>query len=66
MQFELTDDFLIKLREAITAQNGAFVVEHFNALYPADIAEIFNELQIEEAKYVYSQLNEQIAADVFI
>ncbi len=66
MQFELTDDFLVNLREAITAKNGAFVVEHFNALYPADIAEIFNELEIEEAKYVYSQLDEQIAADVLV
>lgn len=66
MQFELTDDFLVNLREAITAENGAFVVEHFSALYPADIAEIFNELAIEEAKYVYSQLDEQIAADVLV
>jgi magnesium transporter len=66
VQFELTDDFLVNLREAITAENGAFVVEHFSALYPADIAEIFNELAIEEAKYVYSQLDEQIAADVLV
>lgn len=66
MQFELTDDFLLKLREAINAQNGAFVVEHFKDLYPPDIAEIFNELEIEEAKYVYTQLDEQIAADVLV
>ncbi|MGZ4116229.1 MAG: magnesium transporter, partial [Bacteroidia bacterium] len=66
MRFELTDDFLVKLREAITAKNGAFVVEHFKALYPADIADIFNELEIEEAKFVYKQLDEQIAADVLV
>ena len=66
MQFELTDDFLIKLREAIVAKNGAFVVEHFKELYAQDIAEIFNELEIEEAKYVYTQLDEQIAADVLV
>ncbi len=66
MQFELTDDFLIKLREAIVARNGAFVVEHFKELYAQDIAEIFNELEIEEAKYVYTQLDEQIAADVLV
>ena len=53
MQFELTDEFLLKLREAISARNGAFVVEHFKELYPPDIAVIFNELQKEEAKYVY-------------
>ena len=66
MQFELTDDFLIKLREAIVAKNGSFVVEHFKELYAQDIAEIFNELEIEEAKYVYTQLDEQIAADVLV
>ncbi len=66
MQFELTDEFLQKLREAISARNGAFVVEQFKELYPPDIAVIFNELQKEEAKYVYSQLDEQIAADVLV
>ncbi|MCX6294620.1 MAG: magnesium transporter [Bacteroidetes bacterium] len=66
MQFELTDEFLLKLREAISAHNGAFVHEHFKELYPPDIAEIFNKLEIEEAKYVYTQLDEQIAADVLV
>ncbi len=66
MQFELTNNFLVKLREAINSKNGAFVVEQFKDLYPPDIAEIFNELEIEEAKYVYTQLDEQIAADVLV
>ncbi|MBL0328305.1 MAG: hypothetical protein IPP64_02525 [Bacteroidetes bacterium] len=66
MQFELTDDFLIQLREAIRARNGAFVVNQFKELYPPDIAVVFNELEIEEAKYVYSLLDEQIAADVLV
>ncbi|CAN5394302.1 magnesium transporter [soil metagenome] len=66
MQFELTDDFLVKLREAITARDGAFVVDQFKELYPPDIAVVFNELEIEEAKYVYTQLDEQIAADVLV
>lgn len=66
MQFELTNEFLTQLREAIVSKNGAFVVAHFKELHPPDIAEIFNELEIEEAKYVYSQLDEQIAADVLV
>ncbi|MEO6904186.1 MAG: magnesium transporter [Bacteroidia bacterium] len=66
MQFELTDNFLNELREAIRNENGAFIVEHFKELHPPDIAEILNELEIEEAKYVYKQLDEQIAADVLI
>jgi magnesium transporter len=66
VQFELTDDFLVKLREAISARNGAFVIAQLKELHPPDIADIFNELEIEEAKYVYTQLDEQIAADVLV
>ena len=66
MQFEVTNDFLLKLREAIVARNGEFVVSQLHDLYPPDIAEIFNELDIEEAKYVYTQLDEQVAADVLV
>lgn len=66
MQFELTDDFLEKLRSAINKRDGVFVLEQFKALHPPDIAEIFNELDIEEAKYVYKQLDEQLAADVLV
>jgi magnesium transporter len=66
VQFEVTDEFLLKLREAIVARNGVFVVSQLQDLYPPDIAEIFNELEIEEAKYVYTQLDEQVAADVLV
>lgn len=66
MQFELTDDFLTELKEAIHEQNWAFVSEQLKELYPPDIAEIFNKLKIEEAKYVYKQLDEQVAADVLV
>lgn len=66
MQFEVTNDFLIKLREAIVARNGAYVISQLQDLYAPDIAEIFNELDIEEAKYVYTQLDEQVAADVLV
>jgi magnesium transporter len=66
MQFELTDDFLIRLREAIHVKDGEFVINQLKDLYPPDVAEIFNKLEIEEAKYVYTQLDEQIAADVLV
>ena len=41
-------------------------MEQLEELHAPDIAEIFDELQIEEAKYVYKQLDENIAADVLI
>lgn len=66
MQFELTDSFLAKLRTAIQKQDAAYIVAHLEKLHPPDIADIFNKLEIEEAKYVYKQLHEQIATDVLL
>ncbi len=66
MPFELTDSFLSELKATIIAQNGAFVAKQLKELYPPDIADIFNKLDIEEAKYAYRQLNEQTAADVLV
>ncbi len=66
MRFELTDIFLSNLRKAISAQNGDFVIEQLKELYPPDIAEIFNELEIEEANYVYTHLTAPVASDVLV
>ena len=66
MRFKLTDIFLSELRTAISSQNGSFVSEQLKELYPPDIAGIFNQLEIEEAKYVYKLLDEQTAADVLV
>ena len=66
MPFELTDVFLTELREAIRKEDAAYILDQFKDLYAPDIAEIFNELDAEEAKFVYKQLDETIAADVLI
>ncbi len=66
MQFKLTEEFLTKLHEAIQSKNSAYVVAQLKELHAPDIAEIFNELEIEEAKYVYTQLDEQLATDVLV
>jgi magnesium transporter len=66
MQFEITDVFISDLKVAITAKNSAVVAETLNTLYPPDIAEVLNELEIEEAQYAYTLLDEQIAADVMV
>ncbi len=65
-QFKLTGEFLAQLREAIQANQGEKIAEQLKELYPADIAEILDQLKFEDAKYVYAQLNEQIAADVLV
>lgn len=66
MQFQLTSDYLEKLREAIKANDERFVNQQLQELFPADIAEILNDLDLDEAKYLYKHLDEQTAADVLV
>lgn len=66
MQFELTDEFLTRLQTAIDSKDNAFVETQLRELYPPDIAEIFNKLSIDQVKFLYNYLDEQIAADVLV
>jgi magnesium transporter len=66
VQFELTEIFLEQLHKAIKDQDSVFVKEQLLALYAPDIAEIFNKLEIDEAKFVYTLMDEQLAADVLV
>ncbi|HLW29706.1 MAG TPA: magnesium transporter [Brumimicrobium sp.] len=65
MQFELTREYLDEIRELIAENNTAFI-EDIVQLHPADIAEIIDELNNEEAKYVYAHLNHDLQGDVLM
>jgi len=62
--FELTHEFVDKLRNYIELQDSERVSEMLHDLHPADIAEIYEELNIEEAKFTFLLLDKEIAADV--
>jgi magnesium transporter len=66
MQFQLTKEYLNELRQAIRDKNESFIVEKLHELYPADIAEIFDELDLEEAQYLYRHLEKEEAAEVLM
>jgi magnesium transporter len=66
MQFELTKEFLEDLHTAIGENNSASVVELISKLHAADVADILEELDQDEARYIYDLLNEERAADVLI
>ena len=66
MRFELTKDFLDELRQAIVDQNNGWIIEHIHDLHFADIADLLDQLNNEEAKYVYFQLTEDVQADVLM
>ena len=66
MRFELTKDFLDKLRQAIIEENNDWIIEHIHELHFADIADLIDQLSNEEAKYVYFQLTPDEQADVLM
>jgi magnesium transporter len=66
MQFELTNDYLEKLRDAIEAKNAAYLKEQLHELYAPDIAHIINQLKDSEAVYIYELLDEDTAPNVLL
>ncbi len=63
-QFELTREFIDKLKEAVNNNEEATVYELIKDLHAADVAELYGGLNIDEAKYVYLLLDSELAADV--
>jgi magnesium transporter len=66
MQFQLTREFLDQLRSSLQSSSEQEVISLVGELHAADIAEIVEELEIEEAKILYSYLDAEKASEVLI
>ncbi|MCG8409719.1 MAG: magnesium transporter [Bacteroidales bacterium] len=66
MQFELTKEFIDLLKDQIANNDEAGVFENVKDLHPADLAEIYNELNIDEARFIHVKLDDEIAAEVLV
>lgn len=66
MQFELTSEYLEKLRDAIEEKNAVYLNEQLHELYAPDIAEIINLLRVTEAAYIYELLDDETAPNVLL
>lgn len=64
VKFELTREFIDHLKVQIEQKEELAISELISELHPADIAEIYEELHLEEAKYLYFLLDDDTAADV--
>ena len=62
----LTRGFIEGLKQAVKKNNKEEVVHWIKDLHAADIAELYNGLSLEEAKYIYFLLDREVAADVII
>ncbi len=66
MQFELTSDILVSLKDAIEEKNSLYLQDQLHDLYAPDIASIINQLNLQQAAYLYELLDDEIAPNVLL
>ena len=63
---ELTKDYIENLKSIIEAKDDAKAQEVLHELYPADMAGLNQELNLQEAIYLYQLMDGDKAADVLM
>ena len=64
MQFKISKELLEQIEQLIHQQNDQELIVLLNDMHHADIAEIFDELNIEEATYIFKILDSEITAEI--
>lgn len=62
----LTPEFIDRLKFIIENRDDESAREQLSDLHPADIAELYRDLDIEEAEFLYRLLDEETKADVLM
>ncbi len=63
---EFTPEYLEHLRKIIHDRADTAAREELADLHPADIAELYQDLDLEEAEYLFKLLDEEMQADVLM
>ena len=66
MKYELTKDFIGELNERIENKDQKSIITLIKDCHPADFAEILDELEFENACFLFELLEDNIAADVLV
>ena len=66
MSYETIVKNIDEFKELIANDNRQEVAAILDELHPADIAEMMDDLNVEEAKYIYLLLEGEKASDVLI
>ncbi len=66
IQFKITDELLEEVNTVIETANDEHVFAFFNEYHHADIADILEELSLEQATYVIKLLDSEKTSDVLI
>jgi magnesium transporter len=64
MEFEVTEDFIRSIQDAIEKREEAFIREKMEDLHAADISGILHELNTDESRYVLSLVNKEVGAEI--
>ena len=63
---EFTPEYLSQLREIIHNKDAEAAAKELADLHPADIAELYQDLDIDEAEFLYHLLDDENGADVLM
>lgn len=66
MGFELTSEFLTQLKSKIAENDLSWIQDNALSLHPADIADIIDKLNLDDAKFIYYQVDEETQADILM
>jgi len=66
MKLELNRNLIDQLSQLIDQKADQDIIQIISEFHPADIAEIIEELDSDEAKYLFSLLDGELAADVLV
>ena len=66
MEFKISKDFLQRVEDLIAEKNEQELLDLLKDIHYADIAEIMNELYIEEAIYIFDILNSDVTAEILL
>ena len=63
---KFTEEYIENIRNIIAENNAEQAQEILKGLHPADIAELYQNLDLEEAEFLYKLLDKETAADVLM
>lgn len=63
---EFTPEYLEQIRSIIEKRDEQAARHELDDLHPADIAELYQELDLDEAEFLYKLLSDDVAADVLM
>ncbi len=66
MQFQLTDEFIEQVEKLIADNNGEALKAFLQEFHFADIAELLEELNTEEATYIVKLLDSEVTSEILI